>query len=317
MAKVVAIDRTLSASEWGRQIQHAHGEWLFVSALEAEFEAVQKACAGFDPSTVYVLPESMADDTALLDRLPPWLRVIVVSSRWDGLLVHRDIAQRTAATVKGPDTAGEWLFNVVLSGGAVQVVDAAAIDRGSATHRSPTLPPLAPAGPSRPWLKSLLSKLEPEKFAGGVRSSVDVKALKAGILQVHDFLDESHQLSQSIEGAGKHRHGDYWHAIMHRRERDYSNSKYWFRHVGRHPIYAELAEIHAAQVERIDDVELTSRLSQLVDGRGEWDPFAFVDFCRVCEDSGHSAGIAAAERLQWAEMLLLLKATVDDALFIK
>src|SRR5688572_8078834 len=53
----------------------------------------------------------------------------------------------------------------------------------------------------------------------------------AGVWLLHDFLDESHTLSQGIDTSA----GSFWHGIMHRREGDFSNAKYWFRHTGRHP----------------------------------------------------------------------------------
>lgn len=59
-------------------------------------------------------------------------------------------------------------------------------------------------------------------------------------------LDRSHQISQSIETPS----GSYWHGIMHRREGDFSNSKYWFRRAGNHPTYRVLAEhIESRQAE--------------------------------------------------------------------
>ncbi len=36
--------------------------------------------------------------------------------------------------------------------------------------------------------------------------------------------------------------GNFWHAILHRREPDYGNARYWFRRVGPHPIYPALNE---------------------------------------------------------------------------
>src|SRR5205823_11683753 len=52
----------------------------------------------------------------------------------------------------------------------------------------------------------------------------------AGLWLYHDFLDESHTLSQEIYTTT----GSYWHGLMHRREPDYSNAKYWFQRVGDH-----------------------------------------------------------------------------------
>ncbi len=118
-------------------------------------------------------------------------------------------------------------------------------------------------------------------------------ALEAGLRLIHDDLDGSHRASQSIEGAGDHT-GDYWHALMHRREPDYGNAKYWFRHVGRHPVFAKLAE------------ELTRHPPDgLPFAPSPWDPGRMVDACeRVTERDR-----AILEECQYREWLLLLDHT--------
>lgn len=61
-------------------------------------------------------------------------------------------------------------------------------------------------------------------------------AVQAGIWLYVDELDLSHAISQNLENAT----GSYWHAIMHRREGDFSNSHYWFHKAGKHPAMALL-----------------------------------------------------------------------------
>lgn len=64
----------------------------------------------------------------------------------------------------------------------------------------------------------------------------------AGLWLHHDFLDESHSISQEIETPT----ASYWHAIMHRREPDAGNSKYWWRRVGSHPVLELLRQYSPA-----------------------------------------------------------------------
>jgi hypothetical protein len=173
---------------------------------------------------------------------------------------------------------------------------------------------LVPNPPARTfdWLAAHLRFVQPNELVERVESEVDAIALKAGLFQIHNFLDASHEQSQGIEGEGKHRSGDYWHAIMHRREPDYSNSKYWFRQVGRHPVFGPLAQ-------RATDILAESNWdgggdwqARLVTGRG-WDPTAFVDMCQTAVRSADAEFVRAASQIQRAEMHLLLAQTYADA----
>lgn len=100
------------------------------------------------------------------------------------------------------------------------------------------------------------------------------RACLAGIWLYHDFLEESHQISQSIATTT----GSYWHGIMHRREPDFSNSKYWFRRVGEHPIFTSLQQAAAEFAAANTAHESTASLRQ----QKKWDPFAFIDLCEAC-----------------------------------
>jgi len=140
-------------------------------------------------------------------------------------------------------------------------------------------------------------------------SPVDIQAVLAGLWQMRDFLDESHQCSQSIEGRGADSCGDYWHAIMHRREPDWSNSKYWFRHVGSHPVFIPLSDAVSQLLSEDLPASPAAQLRRVIAG-GNWDPFAFVDLCQQAAQSKDPALTRCAERLQWAEMLLLLAHTI-------
>ncbi len=80
----------------------------------------------------------------------------------------------------------------------------------------------------------------------------------------HDDLDGAHELCQAHEG---HQGCDYVHALLHRREGDFANAKYWFRAVGRHAVHDELAQTATT----------LGQQAMVTDGR--WNPARMVDAC--------------------------------------
>jgi hypothetical protein len=99
---------------------------------------------------------------------------------------------------------------------------------------------LAPLGPGTPQeeMRPKLAALSPSLLVPNARDERMAKACLAGLWLYHDFLDESHAISQDLPDSA----GAFWHAIMHRREPDAWNSKYWWRKVGSHPVLKQLGE---------------------------------------------------------------------------
>lgn len=141
------------------------------------------------------------------------------------------------------------------------------------------LPALGP-GKSREELRAGLASLTPDAlFAPAKIVDRDAAAgCVAGLWLWNNFLDESHTLSQEIETPS----GSYWHGIMHRREPDFFNAKYWFRRVGRHAIFPALA---ASAAELAAQLNLRHAVTIRLAKGGSWDAFAYVDLCEAASGS--------------------------------
>ena len=120
------------------------------------------------------------------------------------------------------------------------------------------------------------------------------EACLAGLWLYADDLDRSHRISQGLHD----REGSYWHGIMHRREGDYANAKYWFRRVGSHPIHEPLGG-RARSFAR-DAGDDTAFLC----AQASWDPAAFVDLCEAA-CAGRNGATEVCRKIQQQEWHLL------------
>ncbi|MEX2307570.1 MAG: hypothetical protein WD738_08265 [Pirellulales bacterium] len=161
------------------------------------------------------------------------------------------------------------------------------------------------AGTPNPADRAALEKLSADAaFAHlqaefGKRQPIDgdiAACCVSGVWLLHDYLDESHEISQGIDTP----EGSFWHAIMHRREGDFSNSKYWLRRVGRHPVFDAIGQ-RAAELAAVRGAEQAAK--KLISG-GAWDAFAFVDLCEAAERDQSTEGELCRD-IQQAEWELL------------
>ena len=148
--------------------------------------------------------------------------------------------------------------------------------------------PRAPLFPRAIWDADLSTQIKTLKASDTVR---------AGLLLWNDDLEASHTLSQSITTPT----GSLWHAVMHRREGDASNSIYWWRKTGAHPAF-ELLPSRALKILALESDEDAQRFAETLRRDGKWNPEHFV---RACEKAG--PGGAWCEKVQHEEFAVFLE----------
>ena len=177
------------------------------------------------------------------------------------------------------------------------------------------LPPLAPNGEWDSQLTHRISELSLETLFDGesIEDSTMGDAVQSGLLLWNDALDASHTISQNIES----RTGSYWHGIMHRREPDYSNAKYWFGRAGVHSIFPELRE-RALTLLQSSSTESGSLAdyTQVIEEAEDWDAFRFVDWCQVADGDRSTPEDVKTflQAVQVEEIKLLLHYSYQQAL---
>lgn len=124
--------------------------------------------------------------------------------------------------------------------------------------------------------------------------------LRALVLLWHDQWHVAHTIVQELADAD----AAFIHGIIHRREPDYWNAKYWFRRVGTHPLHPVLGALAVKLAATAEREDVGTRCAP----GGVWDPMAFVDFVQEVaalpvRDPGHQLAVT----LQEAESRLLLE----------
>ena len=166
--------------------------------------------------------------------------------------------------------------------------------------------PLAPLFPTQIWQPELSKTIEEsdddalfDASAGNDEQREIRAACRAGLFLLNDDLEASHTISQQI----KSRTGAFWHAIMHRREGDFSNALAWFTNAGIHPAFddAYTSAMCALMSETSPDA---TAFALKLEEAGSWTPQEFVAPCENAKSQ--NAEPEWLQRIQRAEMIALL-----------
>ncbi|HLX61653.1 MAG TPA: hypothetical protein VKX17_10260 [Planctomycetota bacterium] len=165
------------------------------------------------------------------------------------------------------------------------------IAKAAAEQRPKTLVFAAPDSTAEAMLRAMSDQTISKNRR--VRMPHDAQALHAALWLLFDFMKESHDISQAIATPS----GSYWHGILHRREPDAFNAKYWMARVGEHPIFPELLsdakELAAATP---SGASISAKLGAMT----KWDAAWFADQCCTAPAAVLTETLLQIQRREWA-----------------
>jgi hypothetical protein len=156
-------------------------------------------------------------------------------------------------------------------------------------NHSELLAALIPTTPLSYDLSRKLREASDADIAGptAIKDAAMFAMVRGGLLYAADELDAAHRIFQDEPSSL----GSYWHGMMHRREGDFDNARYWFRRAGQLGVFGKMQD--AARAASPDMAKQPT-----------WDAYLLTG---QCEQVKHGAHELAAEcvALQRAEFGVL------------
>lgn len=171
-----------------------------------------------------------------------------------------------------------------------------------------SLPPLSPQQAWHPGLAHDIADLSEETIAGSLPDGKQsAPAWKAALHLWNDGLEAAHGLVQELHSAT----GSALHGIVHRREGDYDNARYWFVRAGDHPAYHSL-QSRAVLLLASEPMPagLIGQALSAMRGQGSWNPSLFANTIEIHETRTNRDDEAVRlllERLQQLELEAMLR----------
>lgn len=283
-----ALQGLTSTSSHGSGIAFTGNE--DAQAVNAMLKLLNDQIDNVGQSAMIVFSEEPIPAT-LLSQLPQSLNSLIRRSLHHDLFYLPTVPDELVASKAG-------LLDVVVQSSPRCV----AISHAPATERFPL------AGPGRSVIRrdSLTTAIE-KAVQPLTTDHRNKRCVESGLLLLWDFLDDSHEISQTMEGKGSPRTADYWHGIMHRREPDAGNASYWFRRVGSHPAFEHLG---SQLIGWMKELKASSEMLQLAESRllknKSLDPFAMIELSTTALRNPGSVADKTLRMVQYLEMLNLL-----------